>query len=115
MNRFCRHNKKSDSTPLKETGLQEGLLRVYITALLESKLREADVSDGTRVPAGSDKHIDDLKSRISDLVRWRDKEKKGTENRANYSRLINKLKSQLRSAERIAEKRKQQEKDESAL
>jgi len=84
---------------LKET------LREFVELVVERKMREADVSDGTRVPHGSSKHIKDLEARIADLVRWRDKQRKGTEARANYARVINRLKSELSSARRQAAKK----------
>lgn len=75
------------------------LLRDYIDlALKEVRVREADVSGGRRVVWGSDEHVEDLRNRISELSSWRDKQKRGSETRANYSRLISRLKSELRSA-----------------
>lgn len=75
------------------------LLRDYIDlALKEVRVREADVSGGRRVVWGSDEHVEDLRKRISELSSWRDKQKRGSETRANYSRLISRLKSELRSA-----------------
>ena len=75
--------------------------------LEEGRMREADVSDGSKVPHGSEKHVKDLEVRISDLTRWRDKQRKGSESRANYARLISRLKAELRSAQRAAAKDKQ--------
>jgi hypothetical protein len=69
-----------------------------IRLVVEAKMREADMSDGTKVTWGSDAHINELQTRIADLVRWRDRQRKGTEARANYARLISRLKSELRSA-----------------
>lgn len=69
-------------------------------------MREADVSDGSRVPHGSKKHVKDLEARIASLTTWRDKQKRGSESRANYSRLISRLKSELASAKRAADKKK---------
>lgn len=75
------------------------LLRHYIDLVLtEVKVREADVTGGSRVSWGSDEHIEDLRKRIDDLSTWRDKQKRGSETRANYSRLISRLKSELRGA-----------------
>jgi len=83
----------------------EQLIVEYVKLLAEtSKMREADVSDGRRVSWGSHDHIEDLENRIADLSRWRDKQKKGTEARANYSRLISKLRSELSSAKKRSEK-----------
>jgi hypothetical protein len=78
----------------------------YIQLVAEARMREADVSDGTRVPHGSTKHIKDLEARIADLTRWRDKQRKGSEARANYARVVARLKAELKSARRAAEKAK---------
>lgn len=81
-------------------------LKQYIHLLInEARLREVDISDGTKVASGSEKHIKDLEVRISDLSKWRDKQKKGSEARANYARLIARLKAELKSAQRIAAKK----------
>jgi hypothetical protein len=81
-------------------------LSEFIGLVVERKMREADVSDGSRVPHGSSKHVKDLEARIAELSRWRDKQRRGSEARANYSRLISRLKSELGSARRAAAKRK---------
>jgi hypothetical protein len=88
-----------------KTDLRE-ILREFVILVVEKKMREADVSDGSRVPHGSSKHIKDLETRIADLTRWRDKQKKGSEARANYARVINRLKGELASAKRQADKKK---------
>lgn len=80
------------------------LLRAYVGLLVERRVREADVSDGSRVPHGSSKHVKDLEIRIGSLVSWRDRQKRGSEARANYSRLIQRLKGELASARRAAAK-----------
>jgi hypothetical protein len=81
-------------------------LREFVELIIEKRMREADVSDGSRVPHGSNKHIKDLEIRIADLVKWRDRQKRGSEARANYARLINRLKGELSSAKRVAAKNK---------
>ena len=80
-------------------------LKQYIQLVLESRLREADVTDG-KAEWGSDKHIVDLQNRIEDLIKWRDRQRKGTEARANYARLITRLRAELKSAMRQANKSK---------
>jgi hypothetical protein len=83
------------------------VIRGYVVQLIaERRVREADISDGSRVKHGSSKHIRDLVKRISDLSKWRDKQKKGSEARANYSRLIARLKGELASARKAAENKK---------
>jgi len=86
-----------------DTSISEHL-REFVELFLERKMREADVSDGSRVPHGSSKHIKDLEVRIADLSRWRDKQRRGSEAKANYSRLISRLKGELSSAKRQAAK-----------
>lgn len=60
------------------------------------------VSDGTQVPFGSLKHVKDLERRIQDLTAWRDRMARGSEARANYARLVSRLKAELNSARRIS-------------
>lgn len=78
-------------------------LKNFISLVIESRLREADVTDG-KAPWGSESHISDLEMRIADLIRWRDKQRRGSESRANYSRLVSRLKAELASAKRHATK-----------
>jgi len=80
-------------------------LKQYIELVVESKLREADVTDG-KAEWGSDEHIVDLNNRIEDLIKWRDRQRKGTEARANYARLITRLRAELKSAMRQSAKNK---------
>ncbi len=87
--------------------IEESLKEFVSEVLLEKKIREVDVSDGSKVPHGSEKHVKDLEVRIADLSRWRDKQRRGSEARANYSRLISRLKGELSSARRQAAKAKQ--------
>ena len=61
---------------------------------LEAKIREVDITDGSRVQAGSEEHVNDLTRRIDELEVWRNRQKRGTEARANYSRLISRLKAE---------------------
>jgi len=85
-------------------------LREFVGAVLEEKrVREADVTGGAKVPFGSSKHVRDLQRRIRDLEAWRAKQKKGSENRANYSRLISKLKGELAAAKRAVARAKLKE------
>lgn len=76
-------------------------LRSLVRTLIEARIRETDITDGTRVPFGSPEHITDVEMRISDLERWRDRQRRGSEARANYARLIGALKRELRSATRV--------------
>lgn len=84
----------------------KGTLQEYVELVVEARrVREADVSDGSRVPHGSTKHVKDLEARIAHLSMFRDRQRRGTEARANYSRLISRLKGELASAKRAGEKK----------
>jgi hypothetical protein len=78
-------------------------LKKLVKLVVEARLREVDVTDGT-APHGSEKHISDLQTRIEGLTKWRDRQRRGTEARANYSRLIARLRVELKSAIRFAER-----------
>jgi hypothetical protein len=82
-------------------------LRGIVRALIEARIRETDITDGRRVQFGSTDHVSDLENRISDLERWRDRQRRGSEARANYARLISQLKRELRSALRVNDPRPQ--------
>jgi hypothetical protein len=79
------------------------LLKEYVQLTLERKIREVDITSG-KTQFGSKEHIEDLESRIMSLVPWRDKSPRGTANRENYSRLISRLKAELKSAKLHFEK-----------
>ena len=78
----------------------ESRLKELIGLIVERKIREVELSDGNTVRHGSRKHVKDLERRIADLKRWRSKERKGSDARANYSRVIARLTQQLNAAKR---------------
>lgn len=76
------------------------LLKEFVKAIIgEALVREVDITSG-KAAFGSDEHIVDLKSRIRDLIVWRDRQRKGSEARANYSRIVSRLKAELKAAEK---------------
>lgn len=78
--------------------LVECIKHYVASELNERRLREYDdvqLHSGDVVKHGSGEHVEDLKRRISELELWRSKQKRGSEVRANYSRLISKLKAEL--------------------
>lgn len=85
---------------------QKELLSAFVRCIVEAKLREVDLDDGKKSKFGSDEHIKDLETRIASLVLWRDRQKKGTEARANYARLVTRLRSELLSAKKANIKEK---------
>lgn len=87
------------------------ILIEYVQLLLEKKIKEAQLSGGRTALWGSEEHIADLENRWREMCSWRDKYPKGTENRANYSRLANRLKAEMKSAKKYHEKSKLVEKN----
>jgi hypothetical protein len=87
-------------------------LKNLVRLVVEARLREVDVTDGTALH-GSEKHISDLQTRIEDLTKWRDRQRRGSESRANYARLIARLRAELKSAMRHSGKLKRVEDEES--
>jgi hypothetical protein len=78
----------------------ESHLKELIGLVVERRIREVETSDGSTVKHGSKKHVKDLERRIGELKRWRDRERKGSDARANYSRVISRLTQQLNAAKR---------------
>lgn len=83
-------------------GSIEDTIREYAGLVVEARVREADISGDKKVPFGSAAHVRDLTARIRDASSWRDKQRRGSEARANYSRMIARLRSELKAAERQA-------------
>lgn len=82
------------------------IVRRAIRVVVESyAIREVDLSDGSKVEYGSPRHVKELETRIRDLEAWRSRQRRGSEQRANYSRLIAQLKRELKSAMNYAERK----------
>ena len=80
-------------------------LKEFIKAILnEKRMREAQLSGSRKTPWGSKEHISDLETRIADLSSWRDQQRKGSESRANYARIVQRLKAELKSAKSHSER-----------
>jgi len=90
----------------------KNVLVEFIQLFFERKVREAHLTGGKTAEWGSDEHITDLEGRWMDMCSWRDRHAKGSEARANYSRLANRLKTELKSAKKHAEKKRLQEKQQ---
>lgn len=87
------------------------LLESLIRLLIESKMKnlgEVDLADGRKVEFGSEHHISDLAERISDMSRYRNRHKRGSSARENYSRTISRLKIEMAKAQRVSQKRIQE-------
>jgi hypothetical protein len=79
--------------------MTDSILKEYVGLMVEAfRLKEADITGGAKVPWGSEEHIADLESRIANLIPWRNKSPRRSATRANYSRVIQELQAELRSA-----------------
>lgn len=77
-----------------------GLLESFIREILsESRIREAEVTGGKKVKHGGREHKSDLKRRIKELEWAAKKHKRGSEARANYVRILSRLKRELKRLE----------------
>lgn len=65
---------------------------------------EIPLSSGRLVLWGSKEHVNDLENRISDLIRIRSYQQRGSQSKHTLSQAINSLKSELQSAKRILDK-----------
>ena len=90
-----------------KTLIEESIKEYVSEVVLERRLRESEVSlqSGEKVPWASEGHIKDLERRLSELTFWRDKHKKGTDARANYARVITRVRGELNSARRHASRK----------
>lgn len=79
------------------------LIKEYVKLVVERRIREADISDGSRVQWGSESHILDLERRLADAIYWRDKQKRSSEKRSYYRGIVNDIRAQLASAKKAAE------------
>ena len=86
--------------------MSESILREYVSLITESKVRnlgEVDLADGRRTPYGSADHINDLQETIESVTRVRNRHKRGSAARENYSRAVSRLKVELSKAQKHAE------------
>lgn len=91
-----------------KTQIEESIKEYVSEVILERRLKESEVSlkDGSKAKWGSSEHIADLERSLSDLIFWRDKYKKGSDARANYSRVITRRRGELSSARKHATQKK---------
>ena len=64
--------------------------------LVERADKDVELFSGTSVPYYSDEHIDDLLRRLDELDRWRKRYRRGTDARATCTRMIQRLRVELR-------------------
>lgn len=80
--------------------LDKSLLETYVRLVLEARSKEAMLTGDRTVGWGSDDHITDLETRLSDAEYWRSKYPKGSERRGHYRNICTHLKRELQSAKK---------------
>ena len=88
----------------------KSLIEEYINLVVESKVRQANLSHDRMTEWGDDDHISDLETRIADATYWRDKYPKGSERRSHYRNIVGQLKRELSSAKRHKQKLNEKQK-----
>lgn len=83
------------------TSLSDGTRSVSESKHMTDHIRTLSGAD---VVWGTDEHINDLRTTINSLSVWRDAQRRGSSKRADYQRMINRLKGELRSVERFVSK-----------
>lgn len=87
--------------------MSEDKLREFVSlTIVEAKIKdlgEVDLADGRRSAYGSPDHINDIQETIASVTRARNRHKKGSAARENYSRAISRLKVELSKAQKHAE------------
>jgi hypothetical protein len=86
-------------------------LKKLVRLVVESRLREVDLLDGSVSPFGSDEHIEELNAMITKFENKKKNYNRGSVSRSDYSKLIARLRTELKSAIRFAE-RSTNQKDE---
>jgi hypothetical protein len=88
-------------------------LKEYIRLILiESRIREAEISGNRKVRWGCETHISDLEDRVSYATQWRDKYPRGSVRRYHWGSVVRQLKEELKSARRASQALQLNEKDE---
>jgi hypothetical protein len=90
--------------------MKNSTLVEFVKLLVEKKLREFQLSDGTVLEWGSDEHVAALESQLAEIQHRKSKHPRGSSARADYRRVESRLRSELNSAKKSAEKRRLQEK-----
>lgn len=90
--------------------MKNEVLVEFVKLLVEKKLKEFQLSDGTVLEWGSNEHIAALESQLSEIQHRKTKHPRGSSARADYRRVESRLRSELKSAKKAAENRRLQEK-----
>jgi len=80
-------------------------LKEFIKLIVESKIKDAHLSDGRVVEWGADEHISELLEQIAEIQRRKTRHSRGSAARADYAKVEARLRAELKSAQKHAGRR----------
>jgi len=83
-------------------------IRELIECIVESKRTDVVLQDGSTTNFGSTEHIEELQKSLDALKHLRDRQPRSSAARFTYARAVERVKMQLQSALRFAEKAQQE-------
>jgi len=66
---------------------------------------DIQLSNGKSDKFGSKRHIKDLKLRIADMTRYRDRQRRGSEARATFQNAVKSIRRELKAAQRVYDRK----------
>lgn len=80
-------------------------LKEFIKLIVESKIKDAHLSDGRVVEWGADEHISELLEQIAEIQRRKTRHSRGSAARADYAKVEARLRAELKSAQKHSDRR----------
>jgi len=85
--------------------LSNRTLKEFIRLIVESKAKDAHLADGRVVEWGASEHINELVQQIAEIQRRKTRHSRGSAARADYAKVEARLRAELRSAQKHADRR----------
>lgn len=82
----------------------------FVQLVVEGRLRETQLTDGTTVEWGSERHLAELERQLAEIQHKVQSSPRGSSRRADFKRAGSRIREELKSARRHAERRQLQEK-----
>lgn len=92
--------------------MKQDVLVEYVRLLVEKKIKEVQLTDGTVLEWGSDEHISVLEKQLAEIQHKKNQHPRGSASRADYRRVEARLRAELKSAKNASEKKRLQEKQD---
>jgi hypothetical protein len=95
--------------------MSNDVLLEYVKLIIEKKTRQVKLIDGSITEWGSGDHISELERQVQDIQHRKLHSPRGSSTRADYTRAEARIKSELASAKRTADRKNLQEKQKKNL